>query len=74
MKEKARTRITIHPFMSLVTGATKWLAGGEDLTPTQLETIVRNKEAARRRFGSDPAMIAAIDRLDERLKEAAGSN
>jgi hypothetical protein len=73
LKERARTRTTIHPFMSLITGATKWLASGEDLTPTQLDTIVRNKEAARRRFGSDPTMVAAIDSLEERLKEAAAS-
>ena len=72
-KEKARSRVTIHPFMSLVTGATKWLASGESLTPLQSETVVRNKEAAKRRFASDATLMAAIARLEHYLGETASS-
>ena len=66
-KEHRRSRITIHPFMSLLSGVARWLKRGGTLTPTQFERMTDNKAHAMRRFSSDPDLRAVVERLDAQL-------
>lgn len=63
-REYRRSRISIHPYATLLSGTSKYLELGGALTPEQSNNIVTYLEEARIRFCGDAQMNSIIQRLD----------
>lgn len=62
---EARTsRVTIHPFSSLLVGAARFLEEGGSLTLEQHDVVRRYANDARWRYGDDIGVRAALERLE----------
>lgn len=66
--ELSRYRATIHPYMTLVTGVTRYAALGGRLSPHQSQTLRTFVNDAAYRFRRDAQMKAAIERMDAVIK------
>ena len=62
--EADNTRVTIHPFSTLLIGTSKFLEEGGSLTLEQHDAIRGYAADARYRYGEDVGVAAAIRRLD----------
>jgi len=65
--EAIRSRITVHPFTTLLAGTARYLEIGGTLTLSQKATLSGYITEARRRFSGDPQVEAAQRRLDSLL-------
>ena len=63
-REKIGARVTIHPFSTLLVGTARFLEGGGNLTLEQDEAIRSYAAEARDRYGHDPGVAKALQRLD----------
>lgn len=63
-REYRRSRISIHPYATLLSGTSKYLELGGVLTPEQDNKIESYLEEARIRFSGDAQMNNVIERLD----------
>lgn len=62
--EVEHSRITVHPFSTLLTGASRYLELGGVLTPQQQNALSGYSNEARYRFAGDHMIAAAQRRLD----------
>ncbi len=62
--EESRSRITVHPYSTLFSGAARFLELGETLDSTQQAELRQHATDARRYFGNDPILRVALNRLD----------
>jgi len=62
--EAMRSRITVHPFSTLLAGSARYLELGGVLTLTQKATLSGYAAEARYRFPGDPLIEAVQRRLD----------
>jgi hypothetical protein len=62
--EAIRSRISVHPFTTLLAGAARYLEIGGTLTLAQRATLLGYTAEARSRFPGDPQVEAAQRRLD----------
>lgn len=58
------SRISVHPFASLLSGVARYVELGGNLTTHQRGTLDRYRADARTRFSGDSLMEAALHRLD----------
>jgi hypothetical protein len=61
------SRVSVHPFGSLLAGVARYLELGGALALQQRQTLDRYRADARSRFSGDPLMAAALRRLDSVL-------
>jgi len=66
-REAERSRVTAHPFMSLLNGVSRYLEMDGRLDETQWQLVVRYANEAEQRFHSDPQIQLQVRRLDEVL-------
>ena len=65
--EAKRSRVSVHPFMSLLNGASRYLELGGQLDEGQWQLVVRYADEAENQFHSDPQIQLQVRRLDEVL-------
>jgi len=65
--EARRSRITVHPFSTLLSGTARYCDLGGELTPDQRYRIDEYAAEARTRFRTDALIHAALRRLDNAL-------
>ena len=63
--EAKRSRVTIHPFMSLLSGTSRFLELGGHLSEDQRQHIVRYTAEVKSQHPSDTQVEAQVRRLDE---------
>jgi SIR2-like domain len=61
--EVARSRISVHPYATLITGAARYLEFGEQLTPDQRDRLLGFRIEARNLFPNDMMINNALQRL-----------
>jgi len=66
-KEADNARVTIHPFVTLLTGAARYIERGGSLTLEQRDNIDQHLDEARHRFGGDRGLLLIVERLDQLL-------
>jgi hypothetical protein len=62
--EVSRSRISVHPFSTLLIGAARFLESGGSLKTDQRAALTGYRVEARSRFPGDPLVEAALRRLD----------
>lgn len=66
-REYKYSRVTIHPYTALLSGTTKYLELGGTLIADQSVSVGRYVSEAKIRFGGDPQLDGAIERLEQLL-------
>jgi hypothetical protein len=66
-REGARSRIRIHPYMTLFAGASRFLENGSDLTQSQNAELVEFMKEAKYAFHYDRPLLALAQRLEALL-------
>ena len=65
--EERRSRISVHPYATLFSGAVRYLELGESLSPAQHAALRAHAADARQYFGRDPILRVSLSRLDAML-------
>lgn len=65
--EAERSRISVHPFSTLLYGAARYLELGGPLSGDQRTRLNQHRSEARSRFSRDSLISEAVRRLDEMM-------
>jgi hypothetical protein len=66
--ERQKSRVSVHPFMSLISGTTRYLELGGSLSERQFQLVERYCNEAETRFRPDPQLERHLRALDEQLE------